>query len=762
MTKLMKNIIFAFCMLAAGFIAALPDASAQQLKAPDKDFGQTFDPTKPAIKISGGSGSAQKDNGGKKVLTGPVDPAKQPDGQKSGLEKVTGEFQKGIDSIIENSGASGETPAPLWDMKQKSTDCKNDYNPRTSDRMPDAQGVFDDQILVDMQTFMQQVYLQLSKVMIIGHGLMCFAQNAAAFHIPVADVNIPDFSLLISGAVIYVVGALMAMCMGMYFVDISFKLGFAMLFLPVSIALWPFPPTKNKFTDNLSIIIRNAMLFVLVAVGVVFAVVLISNGVLTNSNGTDGWQNFWKAMGDESAQDLVEDSFSFTSLHFLTVAFALIFGFKILASSVNDYLDYFFSDSVFGSESPMHMMGTQAVGMAYANAVKPAAAFVGDVAKTQAGRGIAGLGRGVSMMATSEGRSKLGNNIKNAGRSVGNAVIHPRQTYNRAMGALGRGAGKVTGGVVKTGGKIVGGALDAVRHTATGLTFAMPTTETFRKKTEDKIQGLKNVSDAVNNLAGRGADFVSAKTENAIAHGGSQLAATAATAGKIVTGKYHGIEDAVTADDVHRFTDRASQSVHEDLSHGGRKLRQEAADKAASAVAAGLNMTGAGAGVTGEDVKGAISRSARDIGEKAQFAAQMTKFAAQAAGSRLADTKAGRFMIERARETVEAYKTSDQAPATLQPSAIISNALRVKAGQIFFRTLKGTKDDAKKLGEGTASVLGNLLQNFGESLQQNGNKEQRKYKTWAQMEESRKAKQAAAEDERSYYSSLSDKYQNDK
>ena len=280
-----------------------------------------------------------------------------------------------------------------WSGSSK-TACEGDYKPANLDAgtTPDSAGLFSPEIMTKMQAFMRQIYKELSKVFMIGHSLLCYSQKVAYLCIGMwgkCFAKLANMNLFVSGMLIYIVAVLMTMSIGMYFVDISFKLGFAMLFMPISIALWPFPPTKNKFQENLSIIIRNGMLFTLVAIGVTFAVTLISNSLLDTGDGRDGWEAFWKAIADKKTEILI-DNFAFDRMHFLVVAFALIFGFKILASSVNDYLDYFFSDSVFGSESPMHHMGTQAVGLVAANTIKPAASFVGDVAKAQTGRAIAG------------------------------------------------------------------------------------------------------------------------------------------------------------------------------------------------------------------------------------------------------------------------------------------------------------------------------------------------------------------------------------
>jgi len=250
---------------------------------------------------------------------------------------------------------------------------------------------------------MRQIYVHLSRLFMLGHALVCYATSVDYTSILWGYIKLPNFSFLLSGAVIFFMAAMMAMSIGMYFVDISFKIGFAVLFLPISIALWPFKPTKSKFSDNLSIIIRNSMLFTFVAVGVAFSLILITNGIF----GDGSWKTFWTNLSKANTESISKD-FSLFSTKIIVVAFCLIYGFKILASSVNDYLGYFFSDAVFGSESPMHQMGTQAAGYVSENAVKPAMSYATDVATATAGRAISKTGSAIEKLGSKEGRKELG------------------------------------------------------------------------------------------------------------------------------------------------------------------------------------------------------------------------------------------------------------------------------------------------------------------------------------------------------------------
>ncbi len=298
------------------------------------------------------------------------------------------EYQALCASARNNGFAQTDTPTNLWD-----TD-----------------------ILEKMEAMMAKIYRTLGRVYALGHGLMCYAINVG-YHCLGLEVagyeycvtTLVNLSFWICGAVIYVVAFFMTMAVGMYFLDVSFKIGFALLMLPLSIALWPFAPTKGKLGENFSIIIRNAMLFTVVAIGVSYAVMLIENGLL---QGID-MIKFKEALHDRRSSYLTED-YSLDSMHILVIAFCLIFALKIIASSVNDYLNKIFPDNVFGGSSPMHHMGTQALGYVQSRTITPAVSLVKDMAKNGAGIAMQATGRGLVNMAHGDFSGVKGAAVKTA------------------------------------------------------------------------------------------------------------------------------------------------------------------------------------------------------------------------------------------------------------------------------------------------------------------------------------------------------------
>ena len=257
-------------------------------------------------------------------------------------------------------------------------------------------GIISDRTMQNMTNMMDRIYKNLGRIFMLGHGLLCYATKVAyaciGLDVPgvvsACWIKTPNMSFFICGLAVYLAAFMMSIAIGMYFIDICFKLGFAILYLPVAIALWPFAPTRSKFGEVLGMIIHNAMLYAFMSIGLTYAIILIYNGVLGDAS---NWTSFWSAIEKESSE-ILSENFSLSSTRLIVIVFSLIFGFKIIASSVNNYLNYFFSDGMLGGQSPMHYLGTQALGMTGGALVGKLGGWTVDFASTQTGKAVEGLG----------------------------------------------------------------------------------------------------------------------------------------------------------------------------------------------------------------------------------------------------------------------------------------------------------------------------------------------------------------------------------
>ena len=326
--------------------------------------------------------------------------------------KVSGKYSKGGAYVDNGGGGSGEGSGD-WSSYSSAnfsgidngsfnfTFNETEYTAMWEAAKTETDGsttppnLFNTQILTRMTQMMEKIYISLGQVYALGQALMCFATDVAPLKfLAFKFVNVPYW---ITGLFIYLCAFFITMAVGMFFIDISFKIGFALLMLPISIALWPFEPTKGKLSENFSIIIRNSMLFALVSVGIGYAVILLENGVTHGMDEAAYYNAFYNSY---SALDIAKE-FAMSGVHVLIIVFCLIYGFKIIQSSVNDYLNRLFPDNMFGGQSPMHTLGVQAVGTTAMHTILPAASLTYDIAKNQTGRGIEALGRGLQNIGKS-------------------------------------------------------------------------------------------------------------------------------------------------------------------------------------------------------------------------------------------------------------------------------------------------------------------------------------------------------------------------
>ena len=460
---------------------------------------------------------------------------------------------------------------------------------------PEGSGVFDTKILEQMQGLMVGVYSTLSQISMFGHSLVCYAQTPklGAYELKlvswdifniVPTIVIWDFSMLLCGVFVFIVGILTSYAIGMYFVDISFKIGFAVLFFPVTIALWPFKPTTQKFMDNLFIVIRNSMLFAMVAITVSFSTELIAQGLKLD--------DYWALVDMGVAQaGQVKQLYSLSTTKFLVIAFVLIFSFKILTASVEKFLDFFFNDPAFGSESPMHSMGTQAVGMAWNLTGKQALSYANDVAMNLTGKAMIATGNSLGRMSKGDFSDikKLGR----AAKSAGSAVIHPMRTTRRAAQATRRAASSAANSALKAAGTVAKDLHDIKSLFKVGDFYE----QEYREKQQE-------FSDKVDNFTDKG-------VRNATKYVAAAGIATAGNAGRILrdTAKAPFQSGSVTDRAMNTFSALKGENSAR-FTAAGTQSRLEAID---ASIAQKANQVGQWAGDTAEALGASAVEGMKDV-----------------------------------------------------------------------------------------------------------------------------------------------------
>jgi len=226
--------------------------------------------------------------------------------------------------------------------------------------------------------------------LVAGHALMCHATHAGTLDFAGGTVQtgIPNVWIWFCGLAIWFFGFMLTFGISFYLLDVCFKIGFAIMFLPIAIALWPFSLTKDKLGKIFSIILNAGGVFMFLAVVTALAMALISqsyNGLATVDDKTgvklSGIDNLVQQINNDNTL-WVAETFKLTGSYFIIILFCYLYALKLVATSIKDYAGKFFGDDVFSGAAPMHGKLTQATGMVK-NAVGAGASLGKDIAVTQ-------------------------------------------------------------------------------------------------------------------------------------------------------------------------------------------------------------------------------------------------------------------------------------------------------------------------------------------------------------------------------------------
>lgn len=299
--------------------------------------------------------------------------------------------------------------------------------------------------------FAQNLDKNVSTNLVIGHAMTCWSMNGGAWDFSL--FKMVNLWLWFCGALIWFVGFMLTLGIGYYLLDISFKLGFAIMALPVVIGLWPFNVTKGKVTAVISIMLKAAGTFVFLALTTTYALAMINvalRDVPTLFAKIEAGDAIW-----------ISNTFDLTGPYFLIILFVYLYSMKLISSTVSDYVDKFFKDSVFGGADPMHGKLTQMTDFAKQQAMRPvkwAGGKASDAVKKQATEGAAKAGKFVRGLFKGKANGDQEKDDKGGGNPVsgGGTAIKNTGKGAKAAGATMEQSGKgvqAAGKGVEAGGK---------------------------------------------------------------------------------------------------------------------------------------------------------------------------------------------------------------------------------------------------------------------------------------------------------------------
>lgn len=335
-------------------------------------------------------------------------------------------------------------------------------------------GVVPDEVLTSIYNTTRNISNSVMLVSILGDTLMCHSVHAAKKNVEVWGIHLgsyPNIPIWLCGAVIYFFGFMLLLSITFYVVDISFKLGFAIILMPIGIALWPFDKTKDKIVILISIFLKSAAILAFLSITVAYTVGMLSESL-------SGLREVFEAIATNNT-DYISETFTLEAKTFLIVVAALAYGMKLIGSTIPQYVNKFFPDKAFGDASPMHHLSTQAMDFAKQKVVAPVATYAGNVAETQIGKGVEKVGRFA--------RGGYHEQIKSGIQKVGVAIRNPKQTIEKAELAIAHGETKVITGAMKKFNNLKYGAQIA----ASGLVAGKDNRDALRDK-------LRNARDEEN------------------------------------------------------------------------------------------------------------------------------------------------------------------------------------------------------------------------------------------------------------------------
>ena len=303
-------------------------------------------------------------------------------------------------------------------------------------------------IMNSMLAAMNGITNTVAKNMILGNSIMCYSglKNGGAWYVELwfKDIVITNIFMWFEGVIIWCLGFMLVMAVGYYFIDISFKIGFAILSLPLVMGLWPFGITQDKLFIVISIIAKGSACFAFMAVSTAIGIKLVSESF-------GGMDELLEKMDEldvvlderiDKLDDLrseVNQKLKLFSTSFLMVLFSLMYFYKLVKNTCSDLVNKFFPDKAFGDSTPMHSGATMATSFV-ARPLKNAASMVGDIATHQVGKAAQGMLKGTLSATTNTIRHPI-NTVKSIGsgvktvakgvKAVGHAITHPKQTAKK-------------------------------------------------------------------------------------------------------------------------------------------------------------------------------------------------------------------------------------------------------------------------------------------------------------------------------------------
>ena len=185
-------------------------------------------------------------------------------------------------------------------------------------------GVIGQNLLASVMASIKLFNRTAAQMPAIGSSLICISTHAAA-HI------LPDFSMLIEGALVFAFGWLIILAASFYLLDSVVRFGIFCALLPFLIASWPFKVTKQYANAGWKIFMNAFFNFVMMGVIIGLNSELIAQGLTGSKGGMDELE----AAINGSNVDELKELMDISGTDFLVLVACCLFAFKLVAQ-IND------------------------------------------------------------------------------------------------------------------------------------------------------------------------------------------------------------------------------------------------------------------------------------------------------------------------------------------------------------------------------------------------------------------------------------------
>ena len=266
--------------------------------------------------------------------------------------------------------------------------------------------IFPKSIMNSMLGAMRAITNITAENMVLGRSIMCYANLENGGKVKVGGFQFINIFMWLEGLIILLTGLLLTMSIGYYFLDISFKIGFSVLALPIVIGLWPFEVTKDRLKKVVSIMLKASASFA-------FMAIITSYGMSLVSETFGGLEELYDKIGSvnsgmsnkelDALNGYIKENVSVFSMTFILLCFSMFYFFSLIKESIDKYTNHFFPDAVFGTSKPMHegaKAATEKVGKIAAAPAKLAGGYIGTQFGNLGQKATAGIGRATGKLAT--------------------------------------------------------------------------------------------------------------------------------------------------------------------------------------------------------------------------------------------------------------------------------------------------------------------------------------------------------------------------